>query len=160
MLFLAIFSVILGGCNKAREINFVAEGSESMAQKSMLLNYLKTPVEDNMNMAELITRSYNGDNYESVEEETLKFFEIIKGESANICSIVCIDDGKDKFEIKSDECPNQVFSYCQQARAKIPLNAESDEKFITVALESKSSVLYTIDSYGGTPSTYEYGHYY
>ena len=68
-----------------------------------LINYIKTPLEDNSNIYDLIINSYYNNKYEKLDGVTLKIFnEVYDKEKCPLWNIKGEVDGKEFFEYESE----------------------------------------------------------
>ena len=143
LLFFLIFSIQIGGCNQAREINVVSEGSDIVNEKMLLMNYLNSPYDSERTISELIAESHLEDDYQEFKDYTIDFFDQTDEEifGYEVCSVMCIFEGEDIIlEIRTDECYDQINGdHCMQNRMKIPMELSDDKKALTVALSYQTA---------------------
>ena len=101
--------------SKAADIDSLKETIEST---DLLLLYLQTPVGENINIADLLTKSHLNKDYKSIEKESKKFFDPIYMPLESWSLIISSE--KDRFEIQGKGY-NRDYMVRLIAQTKIPL---------------------------------------
>lgn len=143
LLFFVIFSLTIGGCNKAREITIVSEGSDIINEKMLLMNLLGSPYDSERNYAEAIAESHLTGEYDEFKDYTFELLKQMDEEiyGYEVCSVLCIFEGDDKIlEIRTKECYDEIVGdHCQENRMKIPLELSDEKKSLTIALSYQTA---------------------
>ena len=130
-----IFIVIFHSCSHLEQN--IGSKSSNLESNMILLNYLRTPIEKDITVADLVIESYINNDYSDLEKTTKKHFNPKYSKKWQSWVLSIKPEKTDKFEIKGDGFDNN-YVLSQSAQLIIPSPGQENIE-ITLSIQSQSA---------------------